>query len=165
MTTKNKHNASFSQPISDVYAALTDAAFWDKVANRFSAAEGKVDKFETSDAGTTVVITQTVSKDRIPDQAQRFVKGAVSLTRTIQISPLTDAGATSTITTETSGVPVSFDATQKLSPAGGGTTLATDYSYGVKLPLVGSMVEGKAAPYVEKVIEAEVEVLRSSVEG
>lgn len=165
MTTKNKHNASLSQPISDVYAALTDAAFWDKVANRFSAADGKVEKFETTDSGTTVVITQSVAQNRIPAQAQRFVKGAVSLTRTIQIGPLTDAGASSTITTETSGVPVSFDATQKLSAVGEGASLVTDYSYDVKLPLVGSMIEGKVAPYVEKVINAEVEVLRSTIEG
>ncbi|ALA66596.1 DUF2505 domain-containing protein [Corynebacterium lactis] len=159
MTTRNTHTVNFTQPVDKIYASLTDASFWEKVANRFSAAEGKVEKFETSEAGTTVVIRQSVAADKIPDQAQKFVKSGVSLTRTFVISPLADGTATSTVTTETSGVPVTFQATQKLAGQGEGSVLTTDSEFSITVPLVGGMLEGKAAPYLERVLDAETAVL------
>nr|WP_120490943.1 DUF2505 domain-containing protein [Corynebacterium lactis] len=159
MTTRNTHTVNFAQPVDKIYASLTDAGFWEKVAHRFSAAEGKVEKFETSDAGTTVVIRQSVAADKIPDQAAKFVKSGVALTRTFVISPLGDSGATSTVTTEATGVPVSFSATQELKAQGDGSVLTTDSEFSITVPLVGGMLEGKAAPYLERVLDAETAVL------
>jgi hypothetical protein len=159
MTTTNTHTVNFDQPIEKVYESFTDAGFWDKVAGRFSSADGKVEKFETSDAGTTVVIRQTVAGDKIPAQAEKFVKSGVGMTRTFVISPLTDDGANTTVTTETSGVPVSFSATQKLTAQGEGCVLTTNSEFAIKVPLVGGKLEEKAAPYLERVLDAETTVL------
>ena len=159
MTTHNEHTVNLSQSVEQIHAALTDPAFWEKVANRFSAASGTVDKFETSESGTTVVITQSVAAEKIPAQAKKFVKEGVSLTRTISYGPLTDSGLTGTVTTETKGVPVSFSAQQQLRAQGEGSVLTTTSDFGIKIPLVGSMLEGKATPYLERVLDAETAVL------
>lgn len=163
MTTTNTHTVNFDHPIEKVYEALTDAGFWEKVANRFSAADGKVEKFETTDAGTTVVIRQTVSADKIPAQAQKFVKSGVGMTRTFVISSLNDDGATSTVTTEASGVPASFSASQKLTAQGEGSVLTTNSEFAINVPLLGGKLEEKAAPYLERVLNAETAVLADYV--
>lgn len=159
MTTTNTHTVTFDQPIEKVYQAYTDAGFWEKVANRFSAVDGKVEKFETTDDGTTVVIAQTVADDKIPAQAQKFVKSGVGMKRTFVISPLADGTANTTVTTETSGVPVAFSATQKLVAQGDGCVLTTDSEFAIKVPLVGGKLESKATPYLERVLDAETGVL------
>ena len=163
MTTTNTHTVNFDQPIGKVYEALTDAGFWEKVAHRFSAADGKVEKFETTDAGTTVVIRQTVGADKIPAQAQKFVKSGVGMTRIFVISPLSDDGATTTVTTETSGIPASFNASQQLTAQGDGAVLTTNSEFAIKVPLLGSKLEEKAAPYLERVLNAETAVLAEYV--
>lgn len=162
MTTKNSVTTNFPQSAEQVHAALNDAGFWEKLAHRFSAADGVVEKFESSASGTTAVIRQSVPADKLPSQAKKFVKGDVSITRTFQISPLVDGTATGTITADASGIPVKFSATQKLAAAGEGSTLTTDAEFAITVPLVGSMLEGKAAPYLEKAITKEAEVLEQA---
>lgn len=163
MTTTNTHTVNFNQPIEKVYEAYTDAGFWEKVANRFSAADGKVEKFETTDAGTTVVIAQTVSSDKIPAQAEKFVKSGVGMKRTFVIAPLADGRAAATVTADVSGVPVTFNATQELAAQGDGCVLTTNTEFAIKVPLVGGKLEEKAAPYLERVLDAETAVLAEYV--
>lgn len=163
MTTTNTHTVNFDQPIEKVYEACTDAAFWEKVANRFSAAQGKVEKFETTDAGTTVVIAQTVASDKIPAQAEKFVKSGVGVKRTFVISPLVDGRANTTVTAEVSGVPVAFSATQQLAAQSQGCVLTTESEFTIKVPLVGGKLEDKAAPYLERTLDAETNVLADYV--
>lgn len=162
MATKNTVTNNFPQSAEQIHAALNDAGFWDKLAKRFASAEGVVEKFESSEAGTTVVIRQTVTSDKLPSQATKFVKGDVSVARTFVISPLVDGTATATVTADASGIPVKFSANQKLEAAGGGSVLTTEADFAITVPLVGSMLEGKAAPYVEKAIAKEAEVLEQA---
>ena len=99
--------------------------------------------------------------ERVPDIARKFVGNGVAMTQVDTVSaPAADGSRTVSTEVKVNGVPVSAQATQKLTPEGEQTRLDVNGEVSCSIPLVGKKIAAAAEPQVGRVLK----VLGSSAE-
>ena len=109
----------------------------------------------------TATTERTVPAERVPDIARKFVGNGVAMTQVDTVSaPAADGSRTVSTEVKVNGVPVSAQATQKLTPEGEQTRLDVNGEVSCSIPLVGKKIAAAAEPQVGRVLK----VLGSSAE-
>jgi len=140
-------------------------AFSNEDFARFVCSEVGVEFGSFSVSGDTAEFTatteRTVPAERVPDIARKFVGNGVAMTQVDTVSaPAADGSRTVSTEVKVNGVPVSAQATQKLTPEGEQTRLDVNGEVSCSIPLVGKKIAAAAEPQVGRVLK----VLGSSAE-
>ena len=103
----------------------------------------------------TITTERTIPADRVPDIAKKFVSNGVGMTQTDKVSaPAADGTRTVNTEVKVSGMPVSAQATQTLTPVSD-TQARVDVNGEVScsIPLVGKKIAAAAEPQVGRVLK------------
>lgn len=147
---------TISAPVEKVIETFTDEAF-----NRHVAESGGASlvsqKIEGDTSGPfTVTIVRSMGAEKLPEMAQKFVKGGLTLTQVDTWSGPRENGSRD-IQTEVSvgGLPVSGSGTQKVVAQGETTDVSVDVTVKANIPLVGGKLASAAEPYVGKALSVQ----------
>ncbi len=148
-------NASqtINAPVDKVIETFTDEAF-----NRHVAERGGATLVSQSVEGDTsgpfkVTIVRSMGAEKLPEMAQKFVKGGLTVTQVDTWSGPRENGSRD-VQTEVSvgGMPVSGSGTQTLAAKGETTDVVVDVTVKANVPLVGGKLAAMAEPYVGKAL-------------
>ena len=130
---------------------------------RFVCSEVGVEFGSFSVSGDTSAEFTATTERTVPaeDIARKFVGNGVAMTQVDTVSaPAADGSRTVSTEVKVNGVPVSAQATQKLTPEGEQTRLDVNGEVSCSIPLVGKKIAAAAEPQVGRVLK----VLGSSAE-
>ena len=143
-------NASVEQVIE----AFSSEDFARFVCSEVGVEFGSFSVSGDTSAEFTATTERTVPAERVPDIARKFVGNGVAMTQMDTVS------APAATEVKVNGVPVSAQATQKLTPEGEQTRLDVNGEVSCSIPLVGKKIAAAAEPQVGRVLK----VLGSSAE-
>lgn len=150
-------NASIEQVIE----AFSSEDFARFVCSEVGVEFGSFSVSGDTSAEFTATTERTVSTDRVPDIARKFVGNGVTMTQVDNVSaPAADGSRTVSTEVKVTGLPVSAQATQKLTPESEQTRLDVNGEVSCSIPLVGKKIAAAAEPQVGRVLK----VLGTSVE-
>lgn len=132
---KLRHELTYAAPIDEVFAMLTDTAYWDRVAVA-TGARSSTATVATADGETRLVIDQDQPVVGVPSFAKKFVGES---TRAIKTQVWT--GRTSTFVVETPGKPTTMAGSATLAERGASTVLSYDLAVKASVPLIGGKLE------------------------
>ena len=98
----------------------------------------------------TATTERTVPAERVPDIARKFVGNGVAMT---QVDTVSAPAADGSRTVKVNGIPVSAQATKKLTPEGEQTRLDVNGEVSCSIPLVGKKIAAAAEPQVGRVLK------------
>jgi len=131
-----------------VYAMLTDAEFLGGMMTSPSIQDHQV----SVDGSHTVVRASLAA----PAQVARFTGNTLQVTLDIDWATASpDGGRRGPIVVSVAKLPAKLAGTATLAPQGAGTTVTYEGEFSVSLPLVGGKLEGMAAPYITRVLDAQ----------
>lgn len=150
-------NASVAQVIE----AFSNEDFARFVCSEIGVEFGSFSVSGDTSAEFTATTERTVPAERVPDIARKFVGNGVAMTQVDTVSaPAADGSRTVSTEVKVNGMPVSAQATQKLTPEGEQTRLDVNGEVSCSIPLVGKKIAVAAEPQVGRVLK----VLGSSAE-
>lgn len=146
-------STTVNAPIDRVVEAFASEEFARFVCEKMGIGfEGFALSGETS-AAYTAATQRTVSADRVPDIAKKFVSKGVQMTQTDNVSaPAADNSRTVETDIQVSGMPISASASQSLVPQGEKTVINVSGEVKCGIPLVGKKIASAAEPYVGEVM-------------
>ncbi|WP_310964373.1 DUF2505 domain-containing protein [Nocardioides terrisoli] len=131
-----RQELTYDSPVDQVFAMVTDPAFWDEVADATGALSSTSTVEESASGTVVVVVDQQQEVTGVPAFAKKFVGDS---TRSIKRQAWD--GHRSTFEVETPGKPTHIIGTAALTVTDGGTLLTYDLEVKASVPLVGGRLE------------------------
>ena len=144
-----RHELRYDAPVGEVFAMLTDPAYWDLVAEATDAISSTT-TVEQVGADTRVRTDQDQRVVGVPGFAKKFVGES-----TRALKQQTWTGHTSTFEVETPGKPTQIVGEATLREDGAATVLAYDLEVRANVPLVGGRLEKLVGEYTVDGFEKE----------
>lgn len=160
MSKRIRHELTYDAPLADVAAMLADPAFRERVCEYQRVVRHDV-SITGSGAGMSVTLDQVQRAQGIPAFATKFVGDEVNIVQKETWGTLDRAALSVTIP----GKPGEMEGTVTLTEAGGVTTETVDLEIKVRIPLVGSKIEGLIGDLLLKALRAENKVGREYLAG
>ncbi|MBB3116592.1 DUF2505 domain-containing protein [Corynebacterium bovis] len=164
MTTHTENTATVTHPVETVHATLRDRGYWEFETAHLTEEPGEVASF-TDGETVTVVLNELLPAASLPNAVRSMVPQGLKTVRTVTVGPLTDGTAEGTTATEITGAPVAFSADTTLRGEGDSTTLTARSEVTVKIPLMGSKIEGKIAGALGEVVEGQAALIARYIAG
>lgn len=145
---------------AEVFAVMTDESFLAARAQHTGSVGHSGDVQVV--AGQTVVTTsRTVSTDRLPSVASKFLGGTAVVEQVERWDAAeADGSRNGTFQLTVKGAPVELTARTRLSPEGTGSVHDIEGDLTVRVPLIGRSVEQAALPGLLDLVRAEVGLAR-----
>ncbi|MGC0365506.1 hypothetical protein ABH922_003490 [Rhodococcus sp. 27YEA15] len=141
MARRNDYSARYRYSAEQVYAALSDRAYWDaRTAEMSRHSTTRLDSFEVTDSGFDLVIEHVLARDTLPDIAKTVLKNDLVITRAESYGTF-DGSATGRYTASIPAGPGSLHGTIELVDTDTGSTLTTRSEAKVSIPFVGGKLE------------------------
>lgn len=155
------HELAYDAAPSVVASMLADPRFREKVCDATRAVRRQVDVVGSADQPHTVVVDQTQPATGIPSVARKFVGEEITIVQRESWSG--DSGATFVV--EIPGKPATFTGSIALVPDGEGTVEQVSGDVTVKVPFLGSKLEGMVADLFTSALRTEQRVGRAWLAG
>lgn len=140
--------------VEQVIEAFSSEDFARFVCSEVGVEFGSFSVSGDTSAEFTATTERTVPAERVPDIARKFVGNGVAMTQVDTVSaPAADGSRTVSTEVKVNGVPVSAQATQKLTPEGEQTRLDVNGEVSCSIPLVGKKIAAVAEPQVGRVLK------------
>lgn len=142
------------QPAQKIIEAFASRDFHEHLAAKVGS---QLKSFEVSgeSAGAfTITSEQSMAVDRLPDIAQKILKGQVTVTITEEWSAADQDGSRrSDMTVKIHSAPVSAEASQNLHARGEETRATVRGEVNTSIPLIGKKLKSAAEPYMRRFVE------------
>lgn len=142
------------QPAEKIIQTFASRDFHEHLASKVGS---QLSSFEVSGetAGAfTITSEQSMSVDRLPEIAQKILKGQVTVTITEEWgAPDDDGSRRSDMTVKIRSAPVSAEASQNLHARGEETRAAVRGEVNTSIPLIGKKLKSAAEPYMRRFVE------------
>lgn len=155
MSKKIRLELTYDAPVAAVAAMLADPAFREKVCDFQGVLRHSV-SVEGAGAGMRVTIDQVQPARGIPSFATKFVGDEINIVQKESWSSAERATVEVTIP----GKPGEMTGSVSLNESGGTTTEVVEFTITVRIPLVGSKIEGLIGDLLSKALRAENKVGR-----
>lgn len=155
MSKKIRHELTYDAPLSAVTAMLADPAFREKVCD-YQGVLRRTVTIDGAGAGMSVLIDQVQPAKGIPAFATKFVGEEINIVQKETWSTAEQARVEVSIP----GKPGEMTGTVTLTESGGTTTEVVEFQITVRIPLVGSKIEGLIGDLLTKALRAENKVGR-----
>ncbi|GAA4130499.1 hypothetical protein GCM10022215_44140 [Nocardioides fonticola] len=155
MSKKIRLELTYDAPLAAVQAMLADPAFRERVCEFQGVIRHDV-RIEGAGAGMSVVVDQVQTARGIPSFATKFVGDEINIVQKETWTSAEQARVEVTIP----GKPGEMTGSVSLSEAGGTTTEIVQFEITVRIPLVGSKIEGLIGDLLSKALRAENKVGR-----
>lgn len=162
MATNAKHSVTINAPVNKVYETLQSNEFWTYAAENTSTEPGEVAEF-SNDNGTDVVLFEVLPTEALPEAVRAMVSQSLKVKREIRWNALEGDNATGNVKADVKGAPVEFSAAQTLSGAGETSTIDSDISVSVNIPMMGAVIEPKVADAVKGILEKEGKLIEDFI--
>ncbi|MBV7294526.1 DUF2505 domain-containing protein [Corynebacterium sp. TAE3-ERU12] len=159
MATHTDTQSPINHPAEKVYAALATNEYWTQLVDAMPGENGEVTVFNDSGDGVEVELKQQMPTDMLPEQLRGMVPANLTVTRRETWTALNDDSASSTLSGDVDGFPVSFSGTRTLSS----DSLATSVDINVNIPMMGGMIAPKVAEAMKQIFAREVDNLNDYV--
>lgn len=140
-------------PLDQVVVTFSDEEFIRHVTHRTGATLESMEITGDRQAQFAVTTVRTMTADRLPEMARKFVGSTVRLTQ-VDTYHTADTDGIRVVRTEISvgALPVSGSATQTLTPQGGSTDVHVHCTVTANIPFVGKRVAEAAEPFIGKAL-------------
>lgn len=155
MSKKIRLELTYDAPLAAVQAMLADPAFRERVCEFQGVIRHDV-RIEGAGAGMSVVVDQVQTARGIPSFATKFVGDEINIVQKETWTSAEQARVEVTIP----GKPGEMTGSVSLSEASGTTTEIVQFEITVRIPLVGSKIEGLIGDLLSKALRAENKVGR-----
>ncbi|MDO5492835.1 MAG: DUF2505 domain-containing protein [Nesterenkonia sp.] len=154
------------QPAEKIIEAFAARDFHEHLASKVGS---QLKSFEVSGETSeafTITSEQAMSADKLPDIAQKFLKGQVTVTITEEWStPDEDGSRRSDMTVKIHSAPVSAEATQNLHARGEETRATVRGEVNTSIPLIGKKLKSAAEPYMRRFVELQSREVDAWIRG
>lgn len=147
---------TYSASPAAVSSMLRDEAFVTARCESMGSTGITVEVQEAADGGFTVTSERRQSTDEVPQNLRRFAGDGLRIRQVDTWQPPTTAGArVGTVVVEVLGLPVRFEGSMSLEPAGPGCVQAVEGTLTAAIPLMGARVEQAVQPAVTGALRVE----------
>jgi hypothetical protein len=140
MSKKFTNTDPYDASVDQMWAMLSDEAYWKAKYESLGATNVQFTFFEASDTEIRMVNERDVPAD-LPSFAKKIVGDTNHTTHTETYSRAGD-NVSGTADIRIKNVPGGMTGTYKISASGSGSTWAADYDIKVSIPMVGGKLEG-----------------------
>lgn len=140
MSKKFTNTDPYDATVDQMWAMLSDEAYWKAKYESLGATNVTFTTFEASDTEIRMVNERDVPAD-LPSFAKKIVGDTNHTTHTETYSRAGD-NVSGTADIRIKNIPGGMTGTYKISSSGSGSTWAADYDIKVSLPMVGGKLEG-----------------------
>lgn len=140
----------FDAGVERVFAMCVDPAFLSQVCRDIGALDHGVEILPAHPGAVTRVNLETETVPALAPLAGPTLRVAQEMA---WAAPDADGARTARLLIQVVGFPVVMDAAARLAPTASGATIEYDGALKVDMPLVGGVIERKAAPFVLEVLD------------
>lgn len=142
------------QPAEKIIEAFAARDFHEHLASKVGSKLKSFDVAGDPSGAFTITSEQSMSVDKLPDIAQKIIKGQVTVTITEQWSgPDDDGSRRSDMSVKIHSAPVSAEASQNLHARGEETRATVRGEVNTSIPLIGKKLKSAAEPYMRRFVE------------
>jgi hypothetical protein len=152
MATRYSHTFIWDAPLDAIHAMWTDPVFQERRAQAGSPVRAEAKVTDTG-AGVQISVFRQMRIDP-PGFLKNFVGDSIG----IQETQVWDTPASGTLLVEIQKQPGDVRGTIRAVESGGTTTVTVDAEVTVRVPLVGSKVEGYVASILQKLLDHDAEL-------
>ena len=157
MSTKMRVTHELAGDVATVFALMTDPSFLERKFAAGGAKDVTVEREDTADGGTRIVVRRRVTVD-LPGFAAKFIQPTNTVVQTEEWAPAgDDATRVCTYRVDVQGVPSRIDGTVTLTPDGAHTRQDVVAEVKVSIPLVGGRLEKLAVDSGQNLLRDEAE--------
>ncbi|MFA7267548.1 MAG: DUF2505 domain-containing protein [Candidatus Nanopelagicales bacterium] len=131
---------SYAGSPAQIWAMLSDQAYWEGKYSSLGASNLQWKTFNASETALTVSSVREVAAN-LPAAAKKVIGETAEVTQTEEWTKSGDELAC-TITITTKGAPGGTDGTMSVKADGAGSTWSADFDIKVSIPLLGKKLEG-----------------------
>lgn len=143
----------FAAPCDTVFAMTVDPAFLAQASRDLGAPDADVTASPTADGGAVTRISVQLPT---PEPVVAFAGRTVTVGQEMTWGPAApDGSRTARVFIKLAGLPATMDATARLAPTASGSAIDYDGELTVAVPVLGSMLEKQAAPFVLETLDAQ----------
>ena len=112
-----------------------------------------------ANSGWHIRMSSPVNKDQVPSQFSQFVTPGLRIKHEARVPAAHNSGGTVTYKAHAPGAPATVKADIAVDGKDGSSTVTVDATLSIKVPFVGSMLEGKAEPTARKLLRRQLDKL------
>lgn len=157
MSRSIEHSSSYPFPVAKVHAALTTEQFWRDRLAEVGGDNATLDQVTVGEGTVSVVMSQAIPAEHLPSIVTKIRPGDLIIKRIETWTTLDGDRASGVFTAEIEGAPAKLEGTQTLTADGSGAKVQVNGEAEVKIPFIGSKVEGAIVDEVLRLLEREQE--------
>jgi hypothetical protein len=159
-----KVTQQYDAPAAEVFALYNDRDFIQGRLDDSGALDPKVQAFEPTEDGVTIVTRQAIPASVLPSMVASMIQGDPATERT-ETWKADGEGYTADFLLTVKGAPATIKGTMSLVNAGPGSTLTVVGTAAVPIPLFGSKIEGVIAKQITELLAMEETYTRARLAG
>lgn len=163
MSRRTSHTSEGETDVETLFAVLSGPDWADQVAARLHD-DCQVLRRTVGDDGS-VELVMSRRTEPLPGFVAKFAPADVRIVTTDSWGPSGDGVRACTWTAQIPGTPVRIRGTQRIEPLGSGSRHTAHAEVTVPVPLVGGKIEAYICEQIQRIAQAEEEVVRAVLGG
>lgn len=136
------HSANYTSPATAVHAAFVDPHYWRTRLAEVGGPGAAVDRLDTGDGTIDLTAQQAIPAEHLPSVVTSIRPGDLIIHREESWGPITGDRAQGRFSAHVDGMPGQVEGTLTLIGEGEASTVVIEGSVEVKIPFLGSKIEG-----------------------
>lgn len=159
MATRTEHVTEGETDVERLFQVLSGPEWADHVRGHLHDDCTLVRRSEGADGSVELVMSRRAAP--LPGFVAKFAPSEVFIVTTDLWGPPRDGARDCTWTAEIPGTPVRIRGTQRIEPCAGGSRHLTSAEVSVAVPLVGGKIEAFVVEQIQRIAQAEEEIVRA----
>ncbi len=154
MASKMEHTVSYPFSVDRYWEVISSEQYWRDLLEAINSSHGKLESFEASPSGITVVMQQGVPEEKLPSMITKVRPGDLEIPRTSTFAR-NGSEITGTFAASVTGAPAKVNGTLVMS--GDPSTAKLDVDVDVSVPFVGGKIESAIIEQLVDLLDSERE--------
>jgi hypothetical protein len=155
MARRIEHRSRSRWDARTVYTTLVDPEYLNERLDKLGGKGARLSYHRESGTQVSYQLRHGVEAQNLPPAVRTLLGGDLMIDRTETWRPDSAGGYAGTVAVTIPGMPGDLSATMRLTDADGGSTLVTDGSVKIPIPLVGGRIEETVAEQIGKLLDSE----------
>lgn len=165
MATRFTHSARIDAPVETVFHSYGEEAYWRDRLSAVGSAKDTLDDFVVADDAITVIVTQHIPDDEIPDIARKLLPGGLTIVRTSTYTGFDGRSYRGSANADAAGGLGRIEGGTEAVPEGEAALESLSGQVKVSVPLLGGKLEKLVVAYLDQAFEAEYRHLNRWIAG
>ncbi|MEU5842448.1 DUF2505 domain-containing protein [Rhodococcus sp. NPDC047139] len=159
------HTANYSYPSTAVHAAFVDPQYWQTRLREVGGPGAAVERVDSGDGGIELDLSQAIPAEHLPSVVTSIRPGDLVIRRHEAWGAFGDDRAEGKFSARVDGMPGEVSGSMTLLSDGAGSSVIIEGTVEVKIPFLGSKIEGMIVEQLIELFDAERRFTEQWLEG